>query len=124
MMTTSRLHIRVAWNRQRPMKALWSLMTPQWKMWMILDSPNPWRKHFAYVRWYQQARSDNDRFYLSAEGVEKRCVAELWGRDFIDESVECWVPVHHFLCRFIPANFQLRKTTFMAVIPINRKLHL
>src|SRR5688572_8878759 len=52
--------------------------------------------HLAYVRWYKQVRPADDRFNLSAEGLEKRCMAELWSWEFTEESVECWVLMHRF----------------------------
>src|SRR5688572_18413309 len=58
--------------------------------------------YLAYVRWYKPAQTSTKRFYLSVDNDDNTCLAELWSHKFYNEAVDCIIPIHHILGRFVP----------------------
>jgi hypothetical protein len=83
-------------------------------------------KHYlAYIRWYKPIRN---RYYFSIDDEEQTCNVELWDTEFYPISRDCIVPVHHILCRFVPAKYKISERQnakeYLAVNPINRKYNV
>jgi hypothetical protein len=77
----------------------------------------------AYVRWYAPVQNADIRFRMSPEGMHRRCVAELWRRDFMPDTGHCFIPVHRILCRFVHLEYLHKRTELMTVVPLNRKIN-
>ena len=77
----------------------------------------------AYVRWYTPVRNADIRFRISPEDMHTRCAAELWNRDFMPDTGHCFIPVHRILCRFVHLEYLHKRTEFIAVVPLNRRIN-
>lgn len=87
-------------------------------------TPNGLKTHrLALIRWYNQAPNRQTRFYTSFD-TEECSNIELWENDFYDLGRDCLIPIHNIYSRFVSSEFIINKTTYKAIIPINRRFHL
>lgn len=82
----------------------------------------------AYVKWYKSASSASIRYHFSIDDEVETCNIELWENSFYPNSRDNLIPIHNILGRFIPVKYKTSNRSnsreYLAVIPLNRKVHL
>lgn len=83
------------------------------------------KHHLAYVRWHKPVKN---RYHFSIDDEEQTCNVELWDTEFYPISRDCIIPVHHILCRFVPAKYKISERqnlkVYLAINLINRKYNI
>ena len=96
----------------------------------LVEFPNGTKKihQLAFVKWYMFAPNQQTRFHCRIGNIDDNsCNIELWKYEFHELSRDSIIPIHNIYSRFISSKFTVgtrNPTTYMAVIPINRRFHL